>query len=414
MPSHSSFDELSLSRLKSHLGREAYAPGTIANYLATARRFRKYLADRDITVEAVEPSDVSRFLRRELRRYRQRYGHPPRSSYNWRSQQVTCIHMLLRVVQGRWPPVSGSLTPLEAFQQQVCQEYGEWLSTVRGLAVLTIQDRCEEAKRFLTWLGERGGPDQLLRLTVSVIDAYLTLRMSSSCRRSRQRLAVQLRSILRYLHATKRIACDLAPVVITPKLYAFEGIPSALRAEEVQAVLQATRQDHRAKGLRDYAILLLLSTYGLREAELIHLRLEDIDWREETVRIRHCKTGAESRLPLLHAVGEAILVYLRNARPKSRAREIFISAYAPYQRLSRLYQIIQVRLQAAGVHPAGKKGSHAFRHARAISLLRAAVPAKQIGDILGHRSLASTAVYLKLATQDLRAVALEIPGQVNS
>lgn len=166
--------------------------------------------------------------------------------------------------------------------------------------------------------------------------------------------------------------------------------------------------------MRDYAILLLLDTYGLRDLEVVRLQLEDVDWRTDRLYIRRSKTGSESILPLLSTVGEAILAYLRNGRPKTSGREIFIRTLATYHRLSSLYQMIQGRLTQANIRPAGKHGAHAFRHARAISLLRANVPLKQIGDILGHRSAASTMIYLKLATSDLRAVSLDIPVEVTS
>jgi integrase len=116
-------------------------------------------------------------------------------------------------------------------------------------------------------------------------------------------------------------------------------------------------------------------------------------------------------------VGNAILDYLQKGRPKTEARAIFIVDHAPYRPFqcgSCLYWLVRNRLTAAGVNVQGKQGPHAFRHARAVSLLRAAVPAKEIGDILGHRSASSTTVYLKLATEDLRAVALEIPGEVKA
>jgi len=162
-------------------------------------------------------------------------------------------------------------------------------------------------------------------------------------------------------------------------------------------------------GYRNYAILLLLSTYGLRDGEITRLRLEDVDWRAETLHIRHSKTGANSKLPLMAEVGEALLNYLRRGRPKTAAREIFIRTRAPYRRLSSLYSEVRVRLEAAGVKPHGKCGPHAFRHARAVTLLRASVSRKVIGDLLGHRSEEATLPYLKLATEDLRAIALEIP-----
>jgi site-specific recombinase XerD len=119
-------------------------------------------------------------------------------------------------------------------------------------------------------------------------------------------------------------------------------------------------------------------------------------------------------LPLIDSVGEAILAYLQTGRPKTPAREIFIRSCAPYLGLHSVYPLVQHRFREAGFHAAGKRGPHAFRHARAVSLLRAETSLKQIGDILGHRSTASTTTYLKLATEDLRAVALEIPGEVKS
>jgi integrase/recombinase XerD len=115
----------------------------------------------------------------------------------------------------------------------------------------------------------------------------------------------------------------------------------------------------------------------------------------------------------MRPVGEALLSYLRRGRPKTAVREIFIRTRAPYRPLcvTGIYSAVRRRMEAAGVGPSGKRGPHIFRHARAVSLLRAAAPQKVIGDLLGHRSAESTIPYLKLVTEDLRAIALEIPGQ---
>jgi integrase len=202
---------------------------------------------------------------------------------------------------------------------------------------------------------------------------------------------------------------------MAPTLYALESIPSALRPEDISAVLQTVRKDRSPKGLRDYAVLLFLSTYGLRAGEITRLRLNDVDWRGDRFCVHHTKTGSQSVLPLLPVVGEALLAYLRRGRPATDAREIFIRARAPYRGFgsgSSLYSPTRRWLEAAGVRLDGKRGPHTFRHARAVSLLRSAVPLKIIGDVLGHRSAASTAPYLKLATEELRDVALEIPGFV--
>ncbi len=176
--------------------------------------------------------------------------------------------------------------------------------------------------------------------------------------------------------------------MIAPRVYALENIPSTLSAEDIAAVLRTVRQDRSPRGRRDLAILTLLATYGLRAGEITALRLDDIDWRREQVRVRHSKTGHETWLPLVRPVGEALVDYLQKGRPKVAAREIFIRARAPYRPFhngSSLYSGIVRRLQAGGMKWQGKHGPHAFRHARAVSLLRAAVPSKVIGDVLGHR-----------------------------
>src|SRR5207244_5996166 len=121
----------------------------------------------------------------------------------------------------------------------------------------------------------------------------------------------------------------------------------AFTEQQVKALLDATRQDKTATWLRDHAILMLLSTYGLRTGEMVRMRLDDIDWRADRLRVRQSKTGAESFLPLLPRVGEALLNYLRRGRPETEVREVFLSVRAPYGAFrwgGSLYSIIQRRL----------------------------------------------------------------------
>lgn len=415
MLSQQSPNEYWLSDLEEHLRRERYSPQAGRRCIAVAGRFLTYLNKRHMAVEATEPADVGLYLQNELRLFRQHHRRAPGSLVGWRGSHTRGIHMLLRLVQGQWPPAPVPSTPREVFHQQLCVEYASWMCDLRGLALQTRSERCAEARRFLSWLGERGSPQSLLNLTVTDIDSYMMLRAASQRRTSLKGYATRLRSFLRYLHTTGRVTLDLAAVVIGPTLYAFESIPSSLRPEHVKAVLEKTRKDRSRKGLRDYAILMLLSSYGLRAGEVTALRLDDVDWRREVLRIRQPKTRVPSELPLLTAVGNALLNYLQKGRPKTQARDIFIrdrAPYRPFQSGSSLYTPIRHRLESAGVNPPGKRGPHAFRHARAVSMLRAGVPVKEIGDVLGHRCTASTATYLKLATEDLRAVGLEIPEEV--
>ena len=197
-----------------------------------------------------------------------------------------------------------------------------------------------------------------------------------------------------------------------PVLYQFDDIPRAFTREQVEAMLCAARSDRSPLGLRDHAILLLLATYGLRAGEVARLRLDDIDWRGERLRVRRSKTGVESHVPLVQPVGEALLKYLQKGRPATRAREVFMCSRAPYAAFSRgssLYAVVGRRLKQAGIEVQGRRGSHAFRFARAGSLLDAEVPLKTIGDLLGHRSATSTGIYLRLVTDDLRAISLNLP-----
>ncbi|MFC1610287.1 tyrosine-type recombinase/integrase [Myxococcota bacterium] len=398
-----------IDQLREFLKQQRYSSVVIQNYCRSAEHFLEYLAQRDIAVDAATPDHVSRYLHYASRKFRQRHGHPP--ARRWPSIPRAGIHALLRLAQKRWPPEPPAASPGEALCRLVCNEYREWLHVERGLAKASIRALLWEGRHFLSWYTERSPVDDLSELDIREIDIYLEMRAAGLRRRSLKDVAERLRSLMRFLYRTGRIGVDLTPRIFGPVLYAYESIPSALSAEQISSVLRSTREDRSPIGHRDYAILLLLSTYGLRSGEITRLRLEDIDWRAETLHVRHSKTKANSQLPLTAEVGEALLNYLRRGRPKTDAREIFIRTRAPYRLLSCfcVYSAIRRRLEAAGVKPHGKCGPHTFRHARAVTLLRASVSRKVIGDLLGHRSEEATLPYLKLATEDLRAIALEIP-----
>lgn len=397
-----------LTRMDNHLRAERYSRNG-AERVSIARRFLGYLEKRGLNIHTVQPSDVTKYVGR-LRRLRR---SPRRTdlSNGQRQRQRTALRMLLKMVHGKWPPAPVLQTERDLFHDSLLKGYNTWMADLRGLCSRTCARRCANALRFLRWLGERGSEHGLGTLTIEDIDAHVQWRMRSLHQRATKKAyAVHLRSFLRYLHGSGRTD-DLAPSVLLPKLYVHEGIPLALRPEEVEQVLRSTRQDRSPIGLRDFAILTLLSTYGLRAGEITALRLDDIDWTHDRLRIRHSKTGVNSELPLLRVPGEAILDYVRKGRPKSTQREVFLRAYAPYRALlgASLYSVLAPRLKAAGVVPQGKRGPHAFRHAKAAALLRERVPLKVIGDVLAHRSAASTMAYLKLDLLQLRGIALEIP-----
>ncbi len=400
-------DEL-IAELSNLLATQNYNPVVIANHRLYARAFLDYLAECDMQVETVIPEQVDQYFCYAVQDFQAQYGRDPSS--RWHMLPRTSINKLLRLAQGKWPPDPEIVGPDTACRQAICCEYEAWLRDERGLASATIAALMWEARNFLRWQFDRGGAASLETLSVVEVDLYMDMRALGLRRKSLADVAERLRSVVRYLHRTGRIATDLTPHIIGPMLYTYEDVPSTLDKNQIAAVLAATKEDGSPQGLRDYAILQLLATYGLRQGEICRLRLDDVNWRGESLRIRHTKTNAYSYMPLLAPVGEALLDYLRQGRPQVEGREIFIRSCAPYTSMTNLYGMIRGRLAAAGVEPPGKRGPHVFRHARAVEMLRASVPQKIIGDVLGHRSTESTNAYLKLATDDLRAVALEVPG----
>jgi len=414
MSDHQSQRSALLAQLEEQLSKARYSPSVVGQYLGAARDFLDYVGKRHVLIDEVKTSHVTTYLRFGLQQFIRRNGQAPFSVTHWRASRTGGIHQLLRLINGQWPPSAAARSPYETFSQTLCAEYMQWLVERRGLAPATISGHAAEARHFLSWYGERESVDTFPPIGIADIDAYLLARAPSLRRVTRKTVAQRLQCFLRFAFATGRTERDFAPSVLTPTLYTLESIPSALRPEEMRAVVQAAAIDHSPKGLRDYAILQLLATYGLRAGEITQLQLDDIDWRADRLYIRHTKTESHSVLPLLPAVGDALLAYLRRGRPKTEVREIFIRVRAPYRGFehgSSLYSPIRRRIEAAGVKPAGKRGPHTLRHARAVSLLRSGVPLKVIGDVLGHRSTVSTTPYLKLATEDLRGVALEVPSR---
>lgn len=398
-----------IERLEHHLKIEGYSSSATRLRIASARHFLSYLQEHHVGIDVVKPAHVQEYLEYKLRIFRKLHGCKPTDMSGWRWDHTRGIHLLLRVVQGKWPPASEAAGPQEQARWEVCDKYAQWLADARGLASKTIHNRRAEALRFLESLADAKPVSQL---SVADLDKHITSRAPQLKRVTRQHVVTDLRSFLRYLHAQGQISNDLSCALISTRRYAFEGIPSALRAEHIDVILKATQKDGSSKGLRDYAILMLLSTYGLRAGEVTGLRLDDLDWHRDRLHIRHSKTGCESFLPLLAPAGEAILKYLQKARPATKSREVFLRVRAPFKSLrsgTSLYHMVERRLQEAGITLQRKHGPHSFRHALAVSLLHAAVPLKSIGDVLGHRSTASTAVYLKLATSELRTIGLDVP-----
>ncbi len=288
-------------------------------------------------------------------------------------------------------------------------EYASYLDRVRGCAPSTISSHKLVSRCFLEQLDSRSVA--LDAIQPGDIEAYITQAGKRLCRASLQHEIAGVRGLLRFLSTDGRVRTGLDRQIDTPRLYRLEQLPRALSWDTVTALLKSIDQKS-AMGLRDYAMFLLIATYGLRASEVVAMSLDDIRWRQGSLRIHQRKTSSPLELPLTNEVSAALVKHLRRTPPAAPYRRVFLRMRAPIGILkpTAVTEAFQALLRKSGTE-IPFNGPHCLRHSFAVQLLRNGTPLKTIGDILGHRSAESTSVYLRLATGDLREVPLPIPDQ---
>lgn len=188
-------------------------------------------------------------------------------------------------------------------------------------------------------------------------------------------------------------------------------LPKAIAPEHAQRAIDSCDLG-TAIGLRDRAVLLVLARLGLRAREIIALQLDDCDWDRGQLRV--CgKGGRVGVLPMPVDVGEAIAAYLKRGRPRCEDRHLFLRSTAPIRGLQPggdgVGSIVRYALERAHVE-VPYRGSHQFRHALAVRLLRGGASLPEIGEVLRHRSPQSTSIYARVDLEALRPLALRWPG----
>lgn len=218
-------------------------------------------------------------------------------------------------------------------------------------------------------------------------------------------LTSSLRCFFRFAEAQRWCRLGMAAAIDSPRMYAHEGVPDGPTWDQVQRLIANTAGD-RPEQVRDLAIVLLLAIYGLRRGEVAGLRLQDIDWQTETIRVFRSKQRRVQHFPLVRPVGDAIVRYLRKVRPQCAHRELFLALKPPVRPLSAssISAVVRWRLRAIGV-TLPRVGAHSLRHACARHLLARGFSLKQIGDQLGHRRASTTLHYAKIDLDGLRQVA---------
>lgn len=307
----------------------------------------------------------------------------------------------------RWLTFLGRLQAPAA----VCRPYADlvaqfidYMIQERGLSPRTVAYSSQQIQAFLSEIDE--AKLQLKTLTGGQVNDLLAnkIRDRGYTRVTVRRCAAAIRPFLRFAERHKWCSPGLADAIRTPRIYSHEGLPLGPSWDDVKRLIAAAQGDEPVD-IRDRAMLLLLAVYGLRAGEVTALRLEDFDWEQEVLTVTHGKRRRPRTYPLCRPVGDAVLRYLREVRPRTNQREVFITVLAPFRPLhgATVGGMVSRRLHTLGL-TLPHYGAHVLRHACARHLLAQGFSLKEIGDHLGHQSPEATRIYAKVDLVALRMV----------
>lgn len=385
--------------------QQGYKSITIINYLRIIRRLRPYLVRRGRREEA---QMTLRDVTRAVRAYSHDRGVDFKKTLKVAKSAVHAWAEGLRAIGvdvPTWKPPQARDETVET----LLGEYRQYRWLRRGVTPSSLTVECRFIRKFLLVLKRRRRV--VKNLSLKDIDGFISELGRQLKPKTIAVACSALRSFLRFLHATGRVPEDLSSSVIGPLVGVAQRPARALPWGDVQRIIAAIDQNTVA-GKRDFALLLMMAAYGLGAAEVLSLKLDDIDWEKGTIRIVRQKTGVETLLPLLQPVACALVAYFRNGRPRvSGIRTVFLRLQAPVRALghaSAICYLLQKYATAAGV-TAPFLGSHALRHSHASRQVDQGVPPKVLSDILGHTDPRSVSTYTRVAMKRLRLVSLPVP-----
>lgn len=382
---------------------QGFALRTMRTRLSVLVRFGRYLRARGVNPgedirEYAEPF-VRYSIRKSLRL--KRTQDPERLA----AEQAGSVRQFIRHMErtGRLKPATATGTLEPVFQARL-DGFVQFLRHERALADTTIHCYQLYAARFLAEAQKSCA--SWSALTAGQIDDFLMFQSRTIGRRGMRAVCCALRAFLRFLRMEGHVLIPRLEDFPGPRAYRQEDLPRFLSRDRVRLVLESVDRTSPS-GVRDYAMLLLLITYGMRAGEVAGLTLQDLEWSAQRLRLRHGKTGRTDTFPLSVPVGEAIFEYLRTVRPQASCRQVFLTLHAPvrpFQGGAPVSAVARKHLLAAGVS-LPRLGAHLLRHTTAQYLLAQGFSFKTIGDYLGHSSPSSTSVYLKVDLEGLREVA---------
>jgi len=383
-----------------------YRRGTIRTHLSNVSHLNKHLASqRSGFSGSLSSKDIDGFFKAYSLVCRSRgglEGHVRRVRFS-----INRFIDHLREFE-LFDPSSG-----QEIYQPLLEAYLNWMRHYQHASEGTLGVRCHSISQFLEWLGPDATPEGLSKLSSDRIEDFFISYVQSMGCSARRSMQSALRTFLRFCLHSGYVEQSLEYAVPTLRTYKLATVPRGLTDTQAQQVLRCINRNSHA-GQRDYAIVLLLYTYGVRGGQVRALRLEDINWEQNQILFKALKHGKDSRLPLTPEVGESLLDYLQKSRPSYSYPHVFLTSRAPYHPFphsSSLSAIVERCIQAAGIE-LPSKGAHAFRHCFATRMLHKGHSLKEIADVLGHRHLGTTFIYTKVEFHALRQVALEWPQEV--
>lgn len=407
IPSHSHVDINRLAdgpigpyvdAFKQYLAERRYAASTVASYVANITHFARWARTRRLRLHRIDEGAIIKFLDGHLPHCK--CSGPTRHDRADHSAALGHLLVVLRVQGAIAPPTVGS-TPVEA----ELIRYGDYLEQVRGLAPKTRNMALRIVGRLLAARFGGGAidipaisPEHVLRFFAQQAELYSKPASAGS-------VVASLRGYFRYRASLGDLVHGLVGAVSYPANWSLSSLPKSLTTEEVEQLVGSLGRPGRSMRRAD-AIVRCALDLGLRSAEVARLALNDIDWHAGTITLRRTKGRREDVLPLPVATGEAITAYLKQERPKTSNRAVFVRIVAPRDEPvgpDLVRKTIRQAYERAGL-PYTR--SHLLRHTMANRLLATGSSLKEVADVLRHRSLNTTMIYAKLDSRKLAEVAL--------
>ena len=379
-----------------HLEEAGFKPATIREYLRVVRHLSAWTQGRGDSFENLDDRSIEAFGRHLRRCCR---------CFAWKKVRKNChavarARVFLKYLRELGVVESAEVDSRRPAERPLLDSFRRFMFEHRGLAESTTNMYLRIIANFLDMTD-----DDVSRLNAGQIRAFVL----GYKHRQLKNVASALRAFLRYLIAEGRCQAALEGAIPKVASWRLATLPRYLPASDVERIIAACDPSTPA-GCRDRAIVLLLARLGLRAGDVVGLGLSDIDWQEASLLV--CGKGRrEVRLPLPQEVGDAIIAYLENGRPPVEVKQVFLRTHAPLRPFadsSGVSCIVARAIRRAGV-TARFRGAHVLRHSAATQMLRQGASLDDIGAVLRHASIESTAHYAKVDVALLRMVAQPWP-----